>query len=514
MERYAMYLRKSRKDLELEQLGEGETLSRHLKILEELCKKLKIVVSDNDIFKEVVSGENIEARPQIQKLLKLVEKQYYEGVIVIEIERLARGDSIDQGIILKTFKLSNTKIITPTKIYDFSKEIDEEYMEFGLFMSRREYKIISKRLLRGRNFSASEGKFVGSRAPYGYERIKIKHDKGYTLKINEKEAETVKLIFDMYANQLIKVPDICRHLNSLCIPSPSNNRWTPDGIRRIIRNPVYSGYIRYNNRVTTTIMKDGKEYKSSCKNKGEYKDLIFSKGLHSPIIDEQLFHKASDMMNANYFPPSNQPLRNPLAGLMICKNCGRTLAISISRGERRLYCKTIDCTNKGNSLTQVEEKVILFLESWLKNKELIYSSNKDDSLDTKSALLKKLNEELQKLKLKKDRIYDLFEDGTYNKDIFFERNQKICESINILTTQIQNLQNEIIDLKNLQNEKENFIPTLKSVLEEYKNTSDTERKNHLLKSVIDKIYYLKTETGNRWHRANFELWVVPKISNN
>ena len=513
--RYAMYLRKSRKDLELEQLGEGETLSRHLRILEELCKKLKIVVADNDIYKEVVSGESIEARPQIQKLLKLVEQEYYEGVLVVEIERLARGDSIDQGIILKTFKLSNTKIITPAKIYDFNKEIDEEYMEFGLFMSRREYKIISKRLLRGRNISASEGKFVGSRAPYGYNRVKIKHNKGYSLKINEDEAENVRLIFDMYANQFIKVPDICRHLNSLSIPSPSSSKWTPDGIRRIIKNPVYSGYIKYNDRVTITTMKDGKAYKSFVKNNGKYKDLILVKGIHMPIINEELFSKASNIMRTNYIPPSNQPLKNPLAGLIRCKNCGRILATSISRGQKRLYCKNIDCNNKGSVLTQVEEKVLIFLENWINNKEILYSEiNNDNSLKIKSNLLKKSKEELEKLKIKKERIYDLFEDGTYTKEVFFERNQKICNSVNDLQIQISNLEKEIMNLENINNEKEKFVPNLKKVLKDYKSTSNTEQKNYLLKSVIDKIYYLKTETGNRWHPANFDIWIIPKIPKN
>lgn len=89
-QKYAMYLRKSRKDLELEQLGDGETLSRHLKILEELAKKFKIVIADEDIYKEVLSGESISARPQMQKLLKKVEQGYYKGVLVVEIERLAR----------------------------------------------------------------------------------------------------------------------------------------------------------------------------------------------------------------------------------------------------------------------------------------------------------------------------------------------------------------------------------------------------------------------------------------
>lgn len=514
MERYAMYLRKSRKDLELEQIGEGETLSRHLKILEDLCKKLKIVIADNDIYKEVVSGENIEARPQIKKLLNLVEQNYYTGVLVVEIERLARGDSIDQGIILKTFKLSNTKIITPNKIYDFNREIDEEYMEFGLFMSRREYKIISKRLLRGRNLSASEGKFVGSRAPYGYERIKIEHDKGYTLKININEAETVKLIFDMYANRLSKIPDICKHLDALNILSPSGNKWTGDGVRRILKNPVYSGYIQYNKRITTTSFKDGKECKTYRLNNGEFKDLIFVKGLHEKIISEELFNKALNILNNNYIPPSHAPLKNPLAGLIRCKNCGKILATSISKGEKRLYCKTLNCNNKGHNLEQVEDKVLLFLESWLNDKELLYFDNSDSILKSKSMLLNKSNEQLKKLKLKKEHIYDLFEDNVYDKDTFFERNNKITVSINDLELQISNLEAEINKIDNVISQKEYFIPNLKKVLKDYKLASNTEQKNFLLKSVIDKIYFLKTETGNRWHKANFELWILPKIPKN
>ena len=41
-------------------------------------------------------------------------------------------------------------IITPIKIYDPNDEYDEEYFEFGLFMSRREYKTIKRRMQRGR----------------------------------------------------------------------------------------------------------------------------------------------------------------------------------------------------------------------------------------------------------------------------------------------------------------------------------------------------------------------------
>ena len=176
LEEYAMYLRKSRADIEAEANGEGETLARHENILLDLARKNEIKIGK--IYKEIVSGETIEARPEMQKLLSDVRNDRWKGVLVVEVERLARGETMDQGIVANAFKISNTKIITPMKVYDPNNEFDEEYFEFGLFMSRREYKVINRRLQRGRIMSVKEGKYVGSIAPFGYDRVKIKGDKG------------------------------------------------------------------------------------------------------------------------------------------------------------------------------------------------------------------------------------------------------------------------------------------------------------------------------------------------
>ena len=72
-----------------------------------------------------------------------------EGVLVVEVERLARGDTVDQGIVQRTFQYSETLIITPQKTYNPSSESDQTFFEFGLFMSRQEYKTIKRRLKSG-----------------------------------------------------------------------------------------------------------------------------------------------------------------------------------------------------------------------------------------------------------------------------------------------------------------------------------------------------------------------------
>lgn len=109
MEQYVIYLRKSRKDEEAEQRGEGETLARHERILLDYAKRLHLNVTE--IYREIVSGETIATRPMMQRLLSEVEQGMWTAVLVMEVERLARGDTIDQGIVAQTFKYSETKII-------------------------------------------------------------------------------------------------------------------------------------------------------------------------------------------------------------------------------------------------------------------------------------------------------------------------------------------------------------------------------------------------------------------
>lgn len=94
MEHYCAYLRKSRKDIEAESHGEGETLARHEKILNDLANRLNIKI--DKFYREVVSGETISARPIIQQLLSDVDNGMWAGVLVVEVERLARGNTLDQ----------------------------------------------------------------------------------------------------------------------------------------------------------------------------------------------------------------------------------------------------------------------------------------------------------------------------------------------------------------------------------------------------------------------------------
>ena len=101
-EQYLLYLRKSRKDRERElQTGDFDTLGRHRQTLLALARERGYHIAA--IFEEVVTGDTILERPEMQKLLAAVETGQYAGVLVMEVPRLARGNTKDQGIVAETF---------------------------------------------------------------------------------------------------------------------------------------------------------------------------------------------------------------------------------------------------------------------------------------------------------------------------------------------------------------------------------------------------------------------------
>ena len=187
----SVYLRKSRME---EGLATDEVLAKHQKTLYDYAAAHGIHILAE--YPEVVSGESLYARPQMLRLLQDVEDGKYDAVLCMDLDRLSRGRMKDQGIILDAFRESGTLIITPEKIYNLADEIDEEYAELKTFISRREYKIITKRLRRGLQMSIQDGCYVAN-APYGYRKTVV--DRKPTLEIYEPEAKFVRMMFELYA---------------------------------------------------------------------------------------------------------------------------------------------------------------------------------------------------------------------------------------------------------------------------------------------------------------------------
>ena len=262
MERYLMYLRKSRMDTDYENVSVAETLSRHRKILEDFCKMRRLHVVE--VLEEVVSGESMHARPEMMRLLGLISTGMYAGVVCMDIERLSRGSSMDSGYIMQVLQVNNCKIITPGKTYDLRNDSDEQFTDMKFMFSRYELKSINTRLERGRNQSASEGKFMGSMAPYGYRPFNLAGEKGNSLRIEPEEAKVVQMIFEMYGQQGMGYNAIAYKLNDLHIPA-RKGEWSQTSVVNILNNEVYLGKIRWRREPVKKVIKDGKITKSVYK---------------------------------------------------------------------------------------------------------------------------------------------------------------------------------------------------------------------------------------------------------
>ena len=92
MTNVAIYLRKSRDE---ENESRDVTLARHEKMLRDYCERNDLIIKK--IYKEVVSGESISARFEMQRLLIDVKAGLFDAVVVIELERLSRGNQADQA---------------------------------------------------------------------------------------------------------------------------------------------------------------------------------------------------------------------------------------------------------------------------------------------------------------------------------------------------------------------------------------------------------------------------------
>lgn len=515
MDNYAMYLRKSRADLEAEAHGEGETLARHKKMLSELAEKMGITV--NDVYEEVVSGDSIEGRPQIQALLRAIEKHTYTGVLCMDIDRLARGDTIDQGIIARAFRMSKTSIITPKKVYDPNSEYDQEYFEFELFMARREYKIISRRIQRGRIESAKEGRFIGGTAPYGYNRVKIKKDKGYTLEINPDEAKVVQLIFEIYLKGDGKSV-IAKKLDALGIKPRNGQRWSGETIINILKNPVYIGKIRWGHRKYTKELADGNVIMHREKNE----NCIFVDGIHPPIISDDEFSLVQETIKRRTRAPlkADLSLKNPLSGLVFCGKCG---SIMTRLGENsRCRCATLKCSNRycdtvASKLHLVESAVIDFLTNWIEEYKINVERNSpmlpESTLDVYKNNLAALRAELEAVDKQISKTYDLLEQEIYTPEVFKERNESLSEKKAQLTGKISEIEEEIQKYQEKLSIHENFIPHFEHVLEVYRQTTDIAEKNRLLKTIVKRVTYTKDVHNTRRNpdAATFQLNIIPII---
>lgn len=488
MDNYAIYLRKSRKDLDLEALGEGETLSRHRTALLELAAKQGLNVVK--IYEEMVSGESIEARPQMQQLLEDVWGGEYKGVLVMEVERLARGNTKDQGEVSEAFAASKTLIVTPTKTYDPTNEFDEEYFEFGLFMSRREYKTIRRRMERGLLASIKEGNYVGSVPPYGYDIIRI-NKKERTLKPNE-QSKYVEMMFNWFVNDKMSAGQIARQLTGMGVPTQTGKlEWNRSTVKDILQNNLYTGMIRWNRRKTSKEYDNGKVKRKKRRLTSD--DYLVVPGKHPALISQEIFDKAQTLWSGNAPVKANNTITNPFARLMFCKHCGKAISYaSYAHKEGKVQPRMVHreselCKVKSAFYDDVLNLVIQGLKMQIADFDFkLNNAEAQNALHQHQQIVESLKKELKSQESKRMQLFEYLESGIYTKEEFMERKAILVDRIEKLKANIEAQEKETPTNVDYQELIYKFTEVVDALSD---SDVSAKRKNDLLKGIIKKIEY-------------------------
>ena len=479
----AIYLRKSRADNSDESVE--ETLRRHEETLLQFTDKNPGIQIYN-IYKEVVSGDSLYARPQMLRLLQDAENEKFDSVLCMDIDRLGRGATSEQGIILETFKYHGIKIITPRKVYDLNNELDEEYAEFETFMARRELKSIKRRLHNGTLKSVQEGCYLAN-APYGYKNCKI--NKKSSLEIFENEAKFVRMVFDLYANSGMGTQSIAQTINSMGAKPHRAEQFNRTSIAAMLRNPVYIGKVVWNKKHTINRGVLGKKMVTVYHDKSEW---MITDGLHPPIVDEQTFNRANEILTSRYHKPYNDgTIVNPLGGILKCKECGYGMQRR-PYGNRKYQSDHLLCATKGccasSRLDYVEESVLNNIENKLA--ELKSNRNAHKPAVDYTPILEGIDKEIATVNQQKESLHNFLEQGVYTVEVFIQRSNK-------LAARLEELKKERADVaaKQQAQSKEDIdliIARIENVLRLY-NSSDAPQKNKLLKSIVSGGTYYKAK---------------------
>lgn len=511
---YCMYLRKSRGDFlngaipRDEQIE--EILARHERDLLELAVRMGITIAPGAIYREIKSAENISGRPVMQQLLTEVEQGKWAGVFCMEVERLARGDGLDQALVAQAFKYSDTLIITKQKVYDPSNnDADEDYFELGLVFSRREYKTTTRRLMTGRNNSAKEGHYLGTKDPYGFVRFNSKAT-GPTLKKTD-EIKNAVWAKDMLLNEGLGCDTIAERFNQAGLRTNTGLPWTGARIRYMLQSPLYAGYVTWNKRVKKTVIENGKKVNKRVRSE----EPVLAPGVHEGAWDFETYERILATIGARCHKARKRTaygLANPLSGLCFCSVCGKTmLRQAHTQTQIHLQCDTRGCPTIGTPLPVVVDAVLDGVRSWLQYEEMPPEPLNDQQAQPVKAEKERLQKAIASTEKQMARAYELMEQEIYSTEEFITRRAA-------LQKQLQELHNQLEETKKLEDQPlpdfKALAPKIRNVLDAWPHAKTPEEQNELLKTIVARIEYTKfmrrkksEPAGTNLELAIFPLWV-------
>lgn len=462
----ALYIRASRDE---EKLGLEEALRHHRTTLVQMCEANSW---NYQIFEEIASSKDIENRAQMVELLKCVEDGQFDAVCCMDIDRLSRNE-YDSSDIKRALFNAGTYIVTPTKIYDPSKDEDSLLLGIQSLVAAQEYKQIKKRMQRGKIFAAKMGLWVNGSPPYGY----VRNNQTKKLEIHEEEAVHVRYVFEQIAEGKT-VSEVFQKLNKMGIKTKKGGAFTFNAIQRMVNNEVYIGTLANNKTIGQYTPRPRHEW-------------IIVPNAHPAIVDEELFYKAKKLENTYKFAKTKKKSRvYPTSRLMYCALCGKLQLTQWQYNVQKFYIKTCSCGNRCHVyvpvLEAIKSEVMKYREGVL---ALIGDVKINDDNSHYEYELRQLETKLNKATNALDKIEILFEEDEIDLKRYKERKAKRQAEVDELTHEIEKLKaTNPADMLNSFEELKDKIDLLSNKWEMIDGEGlSGEEVNRLLHFIIERI---------------------------
>ena len=329
----AIYCRLSQDD---GSLGESGSIQTQKAILTQYCQEHHMEIVDC-YCDDGWSGTNFD-RPAFQRMIGDIEAGRVNTVIVKDLSRFGR-EYAQMGLYIEHyFEEKGVRFLSLAENIDSSQGLNNLVLPFTNVINSLYARQASEKTKAAHRARAKNGMFLGSRAPYGYQ--KDPSDRHHLI-VDPEAAEVVKEIFRMFADGIgyVRMTKILRERNILNPQAYFNQNnpdyykhsdywrkpfdWHATSVRAILNNPVYLGKLTFGKTKT-------KGFFDKRRVPAEESDWIVVEHTHEPLVSQELWDTVHQMMKARRRENSSGHVQ-PFAGLVKCAGCGSSLNASYDK---------------------------------------------------------------------------------------------------------------------------------------------------------------------------------------
>lgn len=440
------------------------------RLLLDYAKKNGIIISNDFIFSESVSGRHVQKRPEFQRMIGIAKQPSHpiDVILVWKYSRFARNqeESIVYKSMLKKDHVEVISVSEPLIDGPFGSLIERIIEWMDEYYSIR----LSGEVLRGMKEKALRNGYQSSPC-LGYEAV----GHGKPFQINEAEYAMVSYIMDLYDNHNMDETAIARKCNDLGYKTKRGNPFERRTIDRILQNPFYCGIVSWN----------GVEFE----------------GAHEVRISKERFDRRQRLIASRKRPMKARNIstcKHWLSGLLKCSVCGATLSYT-GNGKCPYfqcwkYAKGFHKTSVALSVKKAEEAVIEYFDLVLAGADFTYVRKEQPAAD-KTAAIEQLQKKLSKLSARESRIRDAYESGIDSLEEYKANKERLISNRLQLETELEKLRKEQAEKEV---NKEDVLHEIKSVNDILKNPDVSyEKKGTLIRTIVDQIVYDK-ESGKMY----------------